>query len=159
MQTFVCEKQLAEFNAEEKDLLESLSVLMSAETVLSNHIGATAFLKVHRSLMLGVAATLRNEISKYAPVLKEKEAESKHKGFGIDDFNTNQVQTENKDCVKRDLIAKNVDLEMTIMAHTEAIDNLKAEFGEMQVHLRRTGEDRGALNKEFQLIVLSLTPI
>ena len=112
MATAIGEKQLADFNAEEMVLLESLSVLMSVVTVLSNHIGATAFLKVHRSLRLGVAATLRNDINKYALHLKEREAENKHKGYCIDYFNTNQLQTEYKDCVKRDWIAKNVDLEM-----------------------------------------------
>merc|ERR1740121_578662 len=35
--TALREKQLAEFNAEEKDLLESISALKSAVTVLSKH--------------------------------------------------------------------------------------------------------------------------
>merc|ERR1719476_130593 len=37
--TALREKQLAEFNAEEKDLLESISALKSAVTVLSKHHG------------------------------------------------------------------------------------------------------------------------
>merc|ERR1711920_365045 len=37
--TAIREKQLAEFNAEEKDLLESISALKAAITVLSKHHG------------------------------------------------------------------------------------------------------------------------
>jgi len=88
-----------------------------------------------------------------AQLLKEKEAEIKHKDFCMDEFNTNQLQTEKKDREKQDLIAKIEDLEMTIKALTEAIDGLKAEIAEMQVQLKRAGEDREKENKEFQMTV------
>jgi len=88
-----------------------------------------------------------------AQLLKEKEAEIKHKDFCVDEFNTNQLQTENKDREKQDLIAKIEDLEMTIQALTQAIDGLKAEIAEMQVQLKRAGEDREKENKEFQMTV------
>ena len=45
------------------------------------------------------------------------------------------------------------DLEMTIKALTEAIDTLKSEIAEMQVQLKRAGEDREKENKEFQMTV------
>merc|ERR1712227_312545 len=48
--TAIREKQLAEFNAEEKDLLESISALKAAITVLSKH---HSMLQVPRSHMLG----------------------------------------------------------------------------------------------------------
>mmetsp|Transcript_60796 Transcript_60796/g.159277 ORF Transcript_60796/g.159277 Transcript_60796/m.159277 type:complete len:370 (-) Transcript_60796:86-1195(-) len=88
-----------------------------------------------------------------AQLLKEKEAEIKHKDFCMDEFNTNQLQTEKKDREKQDLIAKIEDLEMTIQALTQAIDGLKAEIAEMQVQLKRAGEDREKENKEFQMTV------
>merc|ERR1719229_1061987 len=44
--TAIREKQLAEFNAEEKDLLESISALKAAVTVLSKH---NSFLQIPRS--------------------------------------------------------------------------------------------------------------
>jgi len=88
-----------------------------------------------------------------AQLLIEKEAEIKHKDFCVDEFNTNQLQTENKEREKQDLIAKIEDLEMTIKALTEAIDGLKAEIAEMQVQLKRAGEDREKQNKEFQMTV------
>merc|ERR1712232_1508401 len=52
-----------------------------------------------------------------------------------------------------DLIAKIEDLEHTIKELTEAIDKLKAEIAEMQVQLKRAGEDREKENKEFQMTV------
>merc|ERR1712176_1403327 len=88
-----------------------------------------------------------------AQLLKEKADEIKHKDFCVDEFNTNQLQTEKKEREKKDLIAKIEDLEMTIKALTEAIDTLKAEIAEMQVQLKRMGEDREKENKEFQTTV------
>jgi len=88
-----------------------------------------------------------------AQLLKEKEAEIKHKDFCVDEFNTNQLQTENKEREKQDLIAKIEDLEMTIKTLTEELDGLKAEIAEMQVQLKRAGEDREKQNKEFQMTV------
>jgi len=88
-----------------------------------------------------------------AQLLKEKEDEIKHKDFCVDEFNTNQLQTERKEREKEDLIAKIEDLEMTIKQLTEAIETLKAEIAEMQVQLKRAGEDREKENKEFQMTV------
>merc|ERR1719440_476102 len=42
---------------------------------------------------------------------------------------------------------------MTIKQLTQAIDTLKAEIAEMQVQLKRAGEDREKENKEFQMTV------
>merc|ERR1719399_1259773 len=86
-------------------------------------------------------------------LLQEKEDEIKHKDFCVEEFNSNQLQTEKKEREKQDLIAKIEDLEMTIKQLTEAIDTLKAEIADMQVQLKRAGEDRELQNKEFQLTV------
>merc|ERR1712176_775638 len=67
--TAIREKQLAEFNAEEKDLLESISALKAAVTVLSKHQGG-AFLQLPQSHLLGVATTLQHELQKHAPLLR-----------------------------------------------------------------------------------------
>merc|ERR1712039_734840 len=67
--TAIREKQLAEFNAEEKDLLESISALKAAITVLAKHHGGS-LLQVPRSHMLGVATTLQHELQKHAALLK-----------------------------------------------------------------------------------------
>merc|ERR1719191_840196 len=86
-------------------------------------------------------------------LLKEKADEIKHKDFCVDEFNTNELQTEKKERAKSDLIAKIEDLEMTIDQLTKAIDTLKAEIAEMQVQLKRAGEDREKQNKEFETTV------
>jgi len=88
-----------------------------------------------------------------AQLLKEKEDEIKHKDFCVEEFNTNELQTEKKEREKSDLTAKIEDLELTIKQLTEAIDQLKAEVAEMQVQLKRAGEDREKENKEFQMTV------
>merc|ERR1719413_93495 len=88
-----------------------------------------------------------------AQLLKEKEDEIKHKDFCVDEFNTNEMQTEKKERDKKDLIAKIEDLELTIKQLTEAIETLKSEIAEMQVQLKRAGEDREKQNKEFQMTV------
>merc|ERR1712194_870263 len=88
-----------------------------------------------------------------AQLLKEKEDEIKHKDFCVDEFNTNQLQTEKKEREKQDLIAKIEDLELTIKTLTEEIENLKAQIAEMQVQVKRAGENREKENKEFQMTV------
>merc|ERR1719231_756977 len=90
---------------------------------------------------------------KVAQLLKEKADEIKHKDFCVDEFNTNQLQTEKKDREKEDLLALIEDLELTIKTLTSEIDALKSEVAEMQVQMKRAGEDREKENKEFQQTV------
>merc|ERR1712048_421747 len=59
--TAIRQKQLAEFNGEEKDLLESIKALKSAVTVLSKH---NSLLQMPRSHVDGVAASVQNAMSK-----------------------------------------------------------------------------------------------
>jgi len=86
-------------------------------------------------------------------LLKEKEDEIKHKDFCVEEFNTNELETEKKERMKIDLTATIEDLEMTIKQLTDAIAKLKAEVAELQVQLKRAGEDREKQNKEFQQTV------
>jgi len=88
-----------------------------------------------------------------AQLIKQKEDEIRHKDFCIDEFNANQLQTEKKEREKSDLIAKIQSLTSTIKALAEAIDTLQGEIKEMQVQLKRAGEDREKQNKEFQMTV------
>jgi len=88
-----------------------------------------------------------------AQLLTEKADEIKHKDFCVEEFNTNQLQTEKKDREKEDLIAQIEDLELTIKTLNTEVDTLKSEVGEMQVQMKRAGEDREKQNKEFQQTV------
>merc|ERR1712203_16034 len=76
--TAIREKQLAEFNAEEKDLLESISALKAAITVLSKHHGGS-LLQLPRNHILGVAATMQHELQKHATMLQGVPTHSERK--------------------------------------------------------------------------------
>jgi len=83
-------------------------------------------------------------------LIKEKEDEIKHKDFCVDEFNTNQLQTEKKVREKADVIAKIGDLSLTMKQLAEAIQGLQSEVAEMQTQMKRAGEDRQKQNQEFQ---------
>merc|ERR1719271_1152705 len=86
-------------------------------------------------------------------LIKEKEDEIKHKDFCVEEFNTNELETEMKERDRDDLIAKIDDLAMTIDSLSKAIEVLKSEVAEMRVQMKRAGEDREKANKDFQMTV------
>merc|ERR1719482_2666581 len=88
-----------------------------------------------------------------AQLLAEKKDEIKHKDFCVEEFNTNQQQTEQKEAEKQDLLALIEDLQLQIKTLTGEIDTLKSEIAELSLNLKRGGEDREKENKEFQLVV------
>merc|ERR1719191_2623656 len=57
-------KELAEFNAEEKDVLQSISALKSAIIVLSKHHGGASFLQVSTSQLSQVATVMDKQLQK-----------------------------------------------------------------------------------------------
>jgi len=101
-----------------------------------------AFVKVKKAIDDMVAA-----------LLKEKADEIKHKDFCVEEFNSNQLKTEDKTRDKTDLLTKIEDLEMTIKTLGADIARLKSEMSEMQVQMKRAGENREKENKEFQMTV------
>merc|ERR1719478_660630 len=88
-----------------------------------------------------------------AQLLKEKDDEIKHRDFCIEEFNKNALETERKEREKSDLVKKIDNLTMTIETLTQEIEALKADIAEMQLQLKKAGEDRAKENKEFQLTV------
>merc|ERR1719221_949715 len=88
-----------------------------------------------------------------AQLLKQKADEIKHRDFCVDELNANQLQTEKKIREQQDEQAKISDLEMSIEQLTKAITTLQAEIAEMQVQMKRAGEDREKQNSEFQSVV------
>merc|ERR1719329_1708093 len=86
-------------------------------------------------------------------LLAEKKDEIEHKDFCVEEFNTNQLQTERKDREKEDLLALIEDLNLTIKTLAAEIDTLKSEIAELNVELKRAGEQREKQNKEFQQVV------
>merc|ERR1719158_2177870 len=86
-------------------------------------------------------------------LIKEKKDEIKHKDFCVEELNNNERDTEMKERDKSDLIAKIDDLTMTIEKLAKEIEVLKAEIAELQVQMKRAGEDREKQNKEFQVVI------
>jgi len=66
--TALRQKQLAEFNGEEKDLLESISALKAAIVVMEKH--HSALLQLPRAHLMGIAASVQHEMQKHAALLK-----------------------------------------------------------------------------------------
>merc|ERR1719333_850823 len=64
--TAIRTKELAEFNAEEKDMLQSITALKSAITVLAKHHGGALL----QSTQLQLQTTLEHELRKHASLLQ-----------------------------------------------------------------------------------------
>merc|ERR550537_2186089 len=86
-------------------------------------------------------------------LLAESADEIKHKDFCVEEFNTNAQQTQTKEGEKKDLLAKIADLEAKIAQLTDAINTLKSEVADLQLQIKRGGEDRELQNKEFQTTI------
>jgi chromosome segregation ATPase len=86
-------------------------------------------------------------------LIKEKEDEIKHKDFCIEEINNNERDTEMKERDRADLQAKIEDRTSTIDTLAKEIEVLKADVAELQVQMKRAGEDREKMNKEFQVTV------
>merc|ERR1719246_365142 len=127
------------------------SVLLSkaANKLQSPRLAALA-VKVRLDAFVRVKKVIDDMVT---ALLQEKADEIKHKDFCVDEFNKNQMETEKKERQKSDQIAKVEDLEMQIDALTKAIDTLKAEIAEMQVQMKRAGEDREKENRDFQTVI------
>jgi len=55
---------------------------------------------------------------------------------------------------EREILCTNIDeLDLTVKQLGDAIESLKAEIAEMQVQLKRAGDDREGQSKEFQMFV------
>merc|ERR1719421_1740064 len=67
--TAIRQKELAEFNAEEKDLLQSISALKAAIVVLSKHHGG-ALVQLPPRHLLGLAASLQHELERHGGLLR-----------------------------------------------------------------------------------------
>merc|ERR1719454_2377121 len=129
---------------------EASDLLAAVAQKLQNPRLATLAVRVRLDAFTRVKKAIDDMV---AQLTKEKADEIKHKDFCVDEFNTNELQTEKKDRAKQDLTAKIEDLENTIKSLTDAIDQLKSEVAEMQVQMKRAGGDREKENKEFQATV------
>merc|ERR1711966_192792 len=129
---------------------QASNVLSTVAQKLNNPRLATLAVRVRLDAFTRVKKAIDDMVSQ---LLKEKEDEIKHKDFCVEEFNTNELQTEKKEREKQDLLAKIDDLTLTIEELGKAIDALKSEVAEAGVQIKRAGEDREKQNKEFQMTV------
>merc|ERR1719172_220285 len=88
-----------------------------------------------------------------ADLKKEKADDVKMKDFCIEALHKNEVAQEMKKRDIEQMEAKIADLTATIDTLAKQIAALTAEVAEMQVQLKRAGEDRELENKDFQDVV------
>merc|ERR1719335_286892 len=129
---------------------DASSLLAAVARKLSNPNLMTLAMKVRLDAFTKVKQAIDDLI---AELLKQKEDEIKLKDFCVDSFNENEKQTNQKTREKTDLETLIEDLTMQIDELHKAIETLKAEISEMQVQMKRAGEDREKENKEFQTTV------
>ena len=91
--------------------------------------------------------------SQIADLKKEKADDVKMKDFCIEALHKNEVAQEMKKRDIEQMEAKIADLTATIDTLAKQIAALQAEIAEMQVQLKRAGEDRELENKDFQQVV------
>jgi len=84
---------------------------------------------------------------------KEKKDEIKHKDWCIEELNSNEQDTDNKKRDLGDLGAKIDDLGMSIDTLDKDIEGLKTTVADLEIELKKAGEDREKQNKEFQVVV------
>merc|ERR1719281_1251416 len=106
--------------------------------------------KVRMDVFAKVQAAIDGMIEE---LLKEKADEIKLKDFCVAGLNENAKAQEMKARDIDDLQAEIAQLTSTIDELTQSIDATKAEIAEMQMQLKRAGEDRELENKDFQATV------
>lgn len=139
-----------EFSAQSERRTQASDLLSKIAAKVGNPRLAAIASRVKLDAFTKVKQAIDDMVSQ---LLKEKEDEIKHKDFCVEEFNSNQLQTEKKERHKEDLLAKVEDLELTIKTLAQAITSLKSEIAEMQVQMKRAGEDREKENKDFQQTV------
>merc|ERR1719213_708802 len=126
------------------------SVLAQAAKKFADPQLSTLAVRARLDAFTKVKKSIQDMVDK---LIKEKEDEIKHKDFCIEEINNNERDTEMKERDRDDLVAKIDDLTSAIDSLSKAIEVLKAEVAEMQVQMKRAGEDREKANKEFQTTV------
>merc|ERR1719313_1282331 len=106
------------------------------------------------SVQLDAFTKVKESMDKMLAELKKQQAEEyeKHE-FCKKEIDANEDNTKVKTHEKEDLEDKHAEVTNAIKVLTEDIEGLKSEVGEMQVSLKRAGEDRKAENVDFQAMV------
>jgi len=84
---------------------------------------------------------------------EESKAEIQQKDYCVEKLNENELLTEKEVRRKTDTESKIAGLETTISELTDSLATLKSEIAEMNIQIKRAGEDRELVNKDFQATV------
>merc|ERR1719453_1837431 len=137
--------------------------MQSSRRVQASKVLAAAAKKMHSPHLSQLASSVRkggvfkkvkqaiNDM--IAKLEQENEDEIKHKDFCVEEFNKNLLETSRKEHQKNDLTAKLDNLDTTLKTLTDAINTLTSNISEMQLQMKRAGEDREKQNIEFQQTV------
>jgi hypothetical protein len=118
--------------------------------------------KTHNPALSGLAVAaeldaftkVKEAIDKMVTELTEEQAEEvKQKDFCVEELNQNELMTEQKARSKQGTETKIAGYETSISELTETLNTLNKEIEEMNVQVKRAGEDREMENKDFQATV------
>merc|ERR1719359_2191900 len=123
-----------------------------AKIAKNSHDPRISTLAIHARLdaFTKVKASISEMIDTLA---KEQEAEVQHKDFCVDEINTNEKETQVKEQEKGTLEATIDNLAEQIAKLASKIVELKATIADLEIQLKRAGEDREKANAEFQVTV------
>jgi len=106
------------------------------------------------SIKLDAFTKVIEEIDKMIVELKDQQAdEVKHRDFCIAELNKNTLQMDEAHAKRDSLEANIADMQATIKKLAENIETTKKEIAEMEVEMKRAGEDRAAENADYQQTV------
>eukprot|EP00397_Hematodinium_sp_SG-2012_P012188 GEMP01012351.1.p1 GENE.GEMP01012351.1~~GEMP01012351.1.p1 ORF type:complete len:700 (+),score=203.82 GEMP01012351.1:121-2100(+) len=86
-------------------------------------------------------------------LLVEKEDEVQHKDWCVSSIHKNQSETQSTDRDRTDEEARIDTLKSSIQTLSDKISTLASEIAELQVQLKRAGEDRERQNADFQVVL------
>jgi hypothetical protein len=111
---------------------------------------STLAIKARLDAFTKVKASISSMIEQLA---KEQEEEVQHKDFCVDEINANEKETQAKEQKKGTLEVNIDDLTETIDKLGKLIMELNAKIADLQIQLKRAGEDREKENAVFQTTV------
>jgi hypothetical protein len=107
------------------------------------------------SVRLSAFGQVKNAINKMVSDLeREKQDEIEHRDWCIEEFSNTEKANELKTKDKDALVAKVEDLTATIDTLTTEIDALNNEIADMQLQVKKAGEDRELENRNYKQTVM-----
>jgi len=154
-----------------RDTFSKTLSFVQKKTLLGRHAGArreavqvlrAAAVKTGNPQLSGLAVAaeldaftkVKAAIDKMVQELAEQmKAEVKQKDFCVEKLNENELLTEKQVRKKSDTEMKIAGLKTTISELTESLNTLTKEIDEMNIQIKRAGEDRELVNRDFQATV------